>query len=573
MPHTDSTQAPNPNPAAGRTTVFAARRILTMNRSRPEATHVAVRDGRILAVGSLDEVTTSAGKGPVDVDDRFAARVLLPGLVEGHSHLMAGTLWRYVYCGCFDATDPQGRTWPGAKSLEAVVAALARAAAEAPADAAGDAAIVGWGFDPIYFDDGTDGTRGRRCTRADLDRVSATRPVAVLHASGHILNVNTVGLERAGFLRAGIAHPAFPLGADGLPTGELKGPEAMLPVLGHVGLTREFLSGDEAGMRAFARLAVRAGVTTATDLAATLNEPEVATLVRVTGEADYPVRLVPLLRLIGLTPADAVARAVELRAHSGDRLRLGGIKVVADGSIQGFSARLLWPGYHNGAPAGLWYTPPQAVQECYRLALAAGVSVHTHTNGDEATEMALDQLAAALVQVPRRDHRFTLQHVQLANAAQFRRMRALGAGVNLFANHIFYWGDEHRRITVGPERAARMNACATALREGVPLAIHSDAPITPLAPLFTAWCAVNRLTASGHVLGAAERITVAEALEAITLGAAYSLGLDGEIGSIECGKRADFCVLDDDPTAVPPERLKDVPVWGTVQGGRVFAAK
>ena len=104
------------------------------------------------------------------------------------------------------------------------------------------------------------------------------------------------------------------------------------------------------------------------------------------------------------------------------------------------------------------------------------------------------------------------------------------------------------------------------------MAIHSDAPVTPLGPLFTAWCAVHRLTASGHVLGAAECISVAQALRAITLGAAHCLGLDGEIGSIECGKRADFCVLDEDPTEVPPQRLKDLPVWGTVQGGRVFRA-
>ena len=537
-------------------TIYRARRILTMNPSRPEATHVAVRDGRILGAGPLDELT---GWGAHALDERFAKQVLMPGLVEGHSYLMAGSLWRHTYCGWFDVRDHEARLWPGAKSLDAVVAALAQAAGD------GDAPVLGWGFDPIYFG-------GRRCTRADLDRVSATRPVGVLHASGHILNVNSVALERAGFLRTGIDHPAFPLGADGLPTGELKGPEAMLPAFEHVGLDRGFLSGDEFGIRAFGKLCARAGVTTATDLAATLNEPQLASLLAVTGEADYPVRVVPLLRLFGMTPAAAVEQAVALRASQTDRLRLGRIKVVADGSIQGFSARLRWPGYYNGAPNGLWYTPPETVQQCYALALRAGVQVHTHTNGDEATDMALDCMARALADAPRADHRFVLQHVQLASAAQFRRIKALGLGVNLFANHHYYWGDQHRTLTVGPERAERMNACATALREGVPLAIHSDAPITPLAPLFTAWCAVNRLTASGHVLGANERIGVADALRAITLGAAWSLGLDDEIGSIECGKRADFCVLDDDPTAVPPQALKDVPVWGTVQGGRVFAA-
>lgn len=421
------------------------------------------------------------------------------------------------------------------------------------------------GFDPIYF-----GTQ--RSSRADLDRVSSTRPVAVMHASGHILNVNTVALKAAGFLRSGVDHPGIPLGSDALPTGELKGPEAMLPALDKVGLDRSFLGGDKLGIAAFGKLCVRAGVTTATDMAATLGDSEVETLLELSGASGYPVRIVPLLRLIGLTPADAVARALALRARSTEQLRIGRIKVVADGSIQGFSARLKAPGYYNGAPNGLWYTAPEAMRECYTLALKAGVQVHTHTNGDEATDMALDCLDQALLESPARDHRFTLQHVQLADVAQFRRMKALGLCANLFANHHFYWGDQHYAVTVGPERAQRMNACATALREGVPLAIHSDAPITPLGPLFTAWCAVNRLTASSRVLGANERIGVAEALYAVTLGAAYTLRLDGEIGSIESGKRADFCVLEDDPTSVAPGALKDVGVCGTVQGGRVFAA-
>jgi predicted amidohydrolase YtcJ len=539
------------------TTIFSARKIITMNASRPTATHVAVRDGRILGAGSIDELK---GWGPHAVDDRFADKVLMPGLVEAHAHLMAGGLWRYTYCGYFDLRDPDGRNWPGGRTLKAVIGQLSSASARQA-----DGPLLGWGFDPIYFGD-------QRVSRHDLDRVSAARAVGVLHASGHILNVNSFVLEKAGLLRAGVEHPGMPLGADGLPTGELKGPDAMAAAFAIVGLDRSFLSGDEFGVRAFAKLAVRAGVTTSTDLAATLLEPELDSLLSITAEDDYPLRLVPLLRLIGMTPAQAVERSVALSSRSTERLRLGRIKVVADGSIQGFSARMRWPGYFNGAPNGLWYTAPETIRDCYTLALQNGVQVHTHTNGDEATELALDCLAAALKAAPTRDHRFNLQHCQLADAAQFRRMKALDMCVNLFANHHFYWGDQHYSTTVGPERAERMNACATAQRSGVPFTIHSDAPVTPLGPLFTAWCAVNRLTASGRVLGAQERISVADALQAITLGAAYTLKLDHEIGSIECGKRADFCVLDDDPTAVPPEQLKDVRVWGTVQGGRVFQA-
>jgi predicted amidohydrolase YtcJ len=236
---------------------------------------------------------------------------------------------------------------------------------------------------------------------------------------------------------------------------------------------------------------------------------------------------------------------------------------VADGSIQGFSARLRAPGYYNGAPNGLWYIPPEQLAQAYALALESGVQVHTHTNGDEATELALDCLEGALARHPRPDHRFTLQHCQLADAAQFRRMKSLGMAVNLFANHHFYWGDEHYAMTVGPERATRMNACRTALQTGVPMAIHSDAPVTPMGPL---------LTASGRLQGAHERITVAEALHAITLGPAYTLRLDAEVGSIETGKLADFAVLEQDPFEVDPAALRDIPIWGTVQGGRVFEA-
>jgi predicted amidohydrolase YtcJ len=200
------------------------------------------------------------------------------------------------------------------------------------------------------------------------------------------------------------------------------------------------------------------------------------------------------------------------------------------------------------------------------------LQLHIHVNGDEASEVAIDALERALARNPRPDHRHTLQHCQMADAAQFRRMRALGLCVNLFCNHIYYWGDVHRGVTMGPDRAERIDAAGTALALGIPFAMHSDAPITPIAPLFTAWCAVNRRTASGRVLGPGERIAPAEALDAITLGAAYTLRLDAEIGSIEVGKRADFAVLADDPSRVPPQALKDVRVVGTMVGGVPFDA-
>ena len=540
-------------------TIFEAHKIITMNPARPVVSHVAVRDGRIVGAGSLDELTRW---GDHQIDSRFADKVLMPGLVEGHAHTMEGTLWRYTYCGYFDRLDPDGHMWPGLKTIDAVLDRLkeAEAALETP-----DAPLPAWQLDPIYFNN-------ERVTRADLDKVSTTRPIGVMHASGHIMNVNSKALELAGLLKTGVNHPGVPLGSDGLPTGELKGPDIMTPVGAHVGFDRDMLACDERGLRDFGKLCVRTGVTTVTDLAARMSDDVADMMIRVTAEPRFPTRVLAMRFFQGLAPKDLIAHAMELRDRSTDRMRLGAIKVIADGSIQGFSARMRDPGYFNGAPNGLWYITPEHMREIYDLALENGLLVHTHTNGDQATQLALETLEGALDHRPTHDHRFTLQHCQLADAAQFRHMAKLKMCVNLFANHHFYWGDEHYNLTVGPERAERMNACRTALDNGIPMGIHSDAPITPLGPLFTAWCAVNRITSSGRVQGEYEKITVPEALYAITLGAAYTLKLDGEIGSIEAGKHADFAVLEDDPTAVGPDGLKDVRVWGTVQAGRVFDA-
>lgn len=538
-------------------TIYAAKKIITMNPNQAVASHVAVKEGRILGVGSLEDLS---GWGTYQLDQTFAEKYLLPGFVEGHAHTMEGTLWRYVYCGYFDRMDPNGTLWEGAKSIDAVLARLKAAEAKLGSF---ETPLSGWALDPIYMDN-------LRVTRQDLDKVSTTRPIGVLHASGHILNVNTKALEMAGLLKTGVNHPNIPLGQDGYPTGELFGPEGMAPVGHHVGFDRALTDSDEQGLRDFAKLCVRTGVTTITDLASRLEEDCVEAMLKVTSEKDYPARLVPLQVFLGATAKETVEKVKRLKKLATDRLRLGRIKAIADGSIQGFSARMRWPGYYNGAPNGLWYTAPEQLAELYRLALANGLQVHTHTNGDEATEMVLDVLGPALQDVPSPDHRFTLQHCQLADTGQFRRMKKLGMCVNLFANHHFYWGDEHYRLTVGPDRALRMNACRTALDLGVPMAIHSDAPVTPLGPLFTGWCAVNRKTVSGRTQGEHEKISVDEALYAITLGAAYTLHLDTEIGSIEVGKKADFAVLEQDPLQVSAENLSSINVWGTVSGGRIF---
>lgn len=538
-------------------TVFEAKKILTMNASNPIATHVAVRDGRILGAGSLAEVSSF---GEYELNRDFADKILTPGFVEGHAHAMEGGVWKHAYVGYMDRYDPDGNLWQGAESMDEVVAILKRIDADMTAAEAGgeETPLFSWGFDPIYFG-------GSRMSVAHLDQVSATRPVLVLHSNGHLLNVNSKVLALAGIDDDTNVYGVLK-GEDGKPTGELM--EMAAKYMAYKATGNPFFGGiKHDALEQYAKSAVNCGTTTATDLFATFDDSSLTAFREVTERADYALRLMPAMNTLEEPFEQGIATLKAAKKDNNDRLHYGLCKVMTDGSIQGFTGRLKWPGYHNGAPNGLWNMPPEQLAELVMAYHKAGMHLHIHTNGDEASDVMIEAVEAAQLAHYRPDHRHTLQHCQMADASQYRRMAKQGLCANLFANHIYYWGDQHAAITMGPDRAKRMDACATAQRIGVPFAIHSDAPVTPLGPLFTAWCAVNRLTVSGVVLGPEECIDASSALYAITLGAAYTLHMDHLVGSIEPGKYADFAVLDGNPLECAPETIKDIPVWGTIVGG------
>ncbi|MDR5745318.1 amidohydrolase [Caballeronia sp. LZ029] len=538
--------------------VLVARKILTMNPRQPVATHVAIRDGKILSVGTRDDMRQWTDAEP---DTSFSDKVLMPGLVEGHSHLMEGAMWSAVYVGYYERRGPDGTRWPGLQSLDAVIARLQEA--ERQLDDA-DAPLLAWGFDPIFFG-------SERLTVTQLERVSATRPIAILHASVHLMNVNSPMLELAG-IDEDTDVDGIVKDESGRLTGELQEFAAMFPVYRVIGARLSLSASDNPdAIRAFGKVAQLAGVTTATDLLNDLSDKGMRNLVEVTRDARFPIRLVPAFGP-QRNPEGGPDRVLEAVKLNSDKLRFGPVKFIVDGSIQGFTARLRWPGYVNGRPNGLWLIPPEQFVETFLPFHLAGLQLHIHTNGDEATELVLDAIETILNRHPRSDHRHTLQHCQMADRRQLERAARLGMCVNFFSNHIYYWGDAHYTQTMGADRANRMDAAGTASELGITFGLHSDAPITQLNPLFTAWCAVQRQTASGRVLGEAERLSVADALRAITLGAAFTIGMDDVIGSIEIGKFADFAVLDEDPSEVPAERLGQVRVWGTILGGRAHQA-
>ena len=189
-------------------TIFSARKILTMNTYQPVATHVAVRRGRILGTGSLDEL---AEWGDYTIDNSFEDKILLPGFVEAHCHAMNGSVWENTYVGYFDRTDPDGRVWPGIKDLDGVLDRL-REIERTLGDP--ERTLVAWGFDPIYFNDGV------RMTVSHLDQVSRERKILVQHSNGHLLNVSRKVLDLAG-IDANTNVEGIMKDADGNPSGEL----------------------------------------------------------------------------------------------------------------------------------------------------------------------------------------------------------------------------------------------------------------------------------------------------------------------------------------------------------------
>jgi predicted amidohydrolase YtcJ len=528
--------------------VYRAAQIVTLDAGRPYATHVALGAGRIVDVGGSEIERKYAPAQTI-----FEKYVMLPGFVEGHAHASEGLIWNLPYVGYFDRRHPDGKIFPGCTSVAALIARLGELEAELENS---DEPLFAWGYDSIYFAD--------KPLRHDLDLVSTTRPVVLYHSNLHLLTVNSVALECAGISRDNLVEGVY-LDDAGEPDGELAEYAAMFPLFRAIGDSIFAEDYNAEDLRRFGRACHHAGITTAADLYSDL-EPDVLEMFEATThETDFPVRIVPALATTRYSVDQVLRRQAEIADRGHERLVLGSVKIVSDGSIQGFSARVRQP-YLNGIENGIWYEAPQKISELIDRLHAADVKLHIHVNGDEAAEFVLECFERAIAaRGPRRRH--VLQHAQMMDRGQLERAAKLNLMVNFFSNHIFYWGDQHRDATVGAEIAMRMNPARSALDAGLDIALHCDAPVTPLGPLFTMWCAVNRRTATGRELGSGECISALEALRAVTLGAARSLDLHDRVGSISPGKYADFTLLRQNPLEVEAMQIRDIEVAGTMLGG------
>jgi predicted amidohydrolase YtcJ len=214
--------------------------------------------------------------------------------------------------------------------------------------------------------------------------------------------------------------------------------------------------------------------------------------------------------------------------------------------------------------------PPEELARRATFYWNAGYQIHTHVNGDEGLEVVLNILEKLMRDSPRPDARSVIVHFANSTEEQIARIARLGAIVSANPYYPVGFADKYSEVGLGPERANSMVRSASVVNRDIPYSFHSDLPMGPAAPLYLAWCGINRITNEGHIAGPEQRIPVDAGLRAITIEAAYSWRRENTLGSIAPGKIANFTVLEQDPYAVAPEDLKDIPIWGTVFEGQLF---
>ena len=550
---------PGTAPATNGVTVYSGGDILTMAGAEPAyAEALAVRDGKILAVGTRAEVDKAAGSGAAQVD--LAGRTLLPGFIDGHSHLLN-------YADSLVQANLNPPPIGGVTKIADIIEALRKLKSDMKAGP-GDP-LIGQGYDQDML------AERRHPTAADLDSAFPDNPVILVHASGHMLVANSLAFK-AVKIDASTPDPEGgtilrkPGGREPLGLVQEMGMYPFQPIL--KGARKPEVDLDLV-KRAVAHYAAN-GYTTASE-ALVLGEK----MPVIEAAADAGAFSIDVIALPAFTMAAELVGTGKIKwGEYRKGLKYAGLKIAVDGSPQGKTAYLTRP-FLTPVPGcktdcrGFPNLTQDQVNQLVLLTYKNGVQMFSHCNGDAAIDMMIagHENAEKVLATPGKDRRTVIIHSQIMRPDQLDAYAKQGLLPSFFSNHVYYWGDVHY-ANLGPERAEFISPLASAFKRGIRATNHTDATVTPTDPMFLLWTSVNRVTREGRVLGEAERVTPYQGLQALTVNGAYEYFEEASKGTLEVGKRADFVVLDKNPIKVAPMTLKDIRVLETIKDGkRVYA--
>lgn len=531
--------------------------IITVDNANTTAEAVAVRDGKILAVGSNGAIEKFKGDSTEVID--LKGSTLVPGFIDGHSHFMS--LGRHNTVNV--AAPPVGKVL----NIPDIVKELQQFQAEKKIAKGEWISAFGYDVDQL--------TEKRHLQKEDLDAAFPDNPVVVRHVSGHMSVANSLALRLSG-ITAATADPAggkIVKGADNQPTGLLQETAARL-----LKVKRDSLTDDQKLelIRDQQLYYASHGITTAQDGHTSYESLQILKKAAAQKQLIIDLEILPSYHTLDDVLADSSNTFGELSDH----LKLAGFKLTADGSPQGKTAFFSKPYLTEVPGCGHEHCTgfPNVTEEYFKDAIIKGfknnVRTFVHCNGDATIDLYLKAIKNANEQLntTSNDRRPVVIHSQFVRNDQLDDYKKLGIIPAFFSNHAFFWGDVHTN-NLGKERADFLSPLKTAAAKGIIATNHTDYGVTPLSQLFLLWTSVARESRSGVVIGEGERLSVIEALRAITINGAYQYQEETIKGSIEQGKLADFVILSKDITKIPVAEIKAVEVLETIKEGKTVYRK
>lgn len=517
--------------------------ILMTGNEQAEALSIAIKNQEIIWIGTHEKAESIQGKH-IDYGDQ----AILPGFIDAHGHASYLAFATQVA----NLASPPVGTVNNIKELQSELKKFIKDSNLKPGEW-----VMGLGYDDSLL------AEKRHPTKDDLDEVSTEHPIYLIHVSAHLGAANSLGLKLANINSKTQDPPGGKIRryANSLEPNGVFEETAAYPLQQ---LAMSSYKDPIGSVKKAMQIYARNGITTVQDGA---SSPETIALMQA-ADAQGMINLDVISFPVGQNGLDQNLDSINFGGYEG-RLKIGGIKLILDGSPQGKTAYLTEPYFETphselDSYKGYPLIPQSEVSKWVKKYADLNIPIMAHANGDAAADMLIKAVESARIGT---DHRTVMIHAQTVREDQLDNIKSLGIVPSFFSTHTFYWGDWHRDSVFGLDRASRISPTKSALDRNISYTVHNDAPVVPPDMIRLLWSTTNRLTRSGKTLGLEQRISTYEALKAMTVNGAYQHFEEKTKGTIEVGKLADLVVLSEDPLHIPAEDILKLKVVATYSHG------